>query len=54
MSELPNKVLLATDSSEDAAVATLAAVDIASRGGSELHVVHVWHDMPSPYAHSFV
>ena len=54
MSELPNKVLLATDSSEDAAVATLAAVDIASRGGSELHVVHVWHDVPSPYAHSFV
>jgi nucleotide-binding universal stress UspA family protein len=54
MSELPNKVLLATDGSEDAAVATLAAVDIASRSGSELHVVHVWHDVPSPYAHSFV
>jgi nucleotide-binding universal stress UspA family protein len=54
MSELPNRILLATDGSEDAAVATLAAIDIASRGGSELHVVHVWHDVPSPYAHSFV
>jgi nucleotide-binding universal stress UspA family protein len=51
---LPNRILLATDGSEDAAVATLAAIDIASRGGSELHVVHVWHDVPSPYAHSYV
>jgi nucleotide-binding universal stress UspA family protein len=51
---LPNRILLATDGSEDATVATLAAIDIASRGGSELHVVHVWHDVPSPYAHSYV
>ncbi len=51
---MPNRILLATDGSEDAAVATLAAIDIASRGGSELHVVHVWHDVPSPYAHSYV
>jgi nucleotide-binding universal stress UspA family protein len=54
ISELPNRVLLATDGSEDAAVATLAAIDIANKGGSELHVVHVWHDVPSPYAHFFI
>ena len=54
ISELPNRVLLATDGSEDVAVATLAAIDIANKGGSELHVVHVWHDVPSPYAHFFI
>jgi len=54
ISELPNRVLLATDGSEDAAVATLAAIDIANKGGSELHLVHVWHDVPSPYAHFFI
>jgi nucleotide-binding universal stress UspA family protein len=31
-----------------------AAVDLSNRTGSELHAVHVWHDMPSPYAHAFV
>ena len=51
---MPNRVLLAIDGSEDAAVAALAAIDIANKGGSELHVVHVWHDVPSPYAHFFI
>ena len=54
ISELPNRVLLATDGSEDVAVATLAAIDIANEGDSELHVVHVWHDVPGPYRHGFV
>jgi nucleotide-binding universal stress UspA family protein len=54
MSAFPTKILLATDGSEDAVQATEAAADLASKSGSELHVVHVWHDVPSPYAHAFV
>jgi nucleotide-binding universal stress UspA family protein len=54
MSVFPTKILLATDGSEDAAQAREAAADLARRSGSELHVVHVWHDVPSPYAHAFV
>jgi nucleotide-binding universal stress UspA family protein len=54
MSVFPTKMLLATDGSEDAVQATEAAADLARRSGSELHVVHVWHDVPSPYAHAFV
>jgi len=54
MSVFPTKILLATDGSEDAAQATEAATDLAKKSGSELHVVHVWHDVPSPYAHKFV
>ena len=54
MSVFPTKILLATDGSEDAAQAREAAADLARRSGSELHIVHVWHDVPSPYAHTFV
>ena len=54
MSVFPTKILLATDGSEDAAQATEAARDLATKSGSELHVVHVWHDVPSPYRHGFV
>lgn len=54
MSEFPTKILLATDGSEDAAQATEAAVDLAKKSGSELHVVHVWHDVPTSYRHGFV
>ena len=54
MSVFPTKILLATDGSEDAARATDAASDLAKRTGSELHVVHVWHDVPGPYRHGFV
>ncbi len=42
------QVLLATDGSEDAALATRAAVELSKKGGSELHLVHVWRDVPSP------
>jgi nucleotide-binding universal stress UspA family protein len=54
MSVLPSRILLATDGSEDAALATRAAVDISRQSGSELHLVHIWRNVPSPYAHSFV
>jgi nucleotide-binding universal stress UspA family protein len=54
MSAFPTKILLATDGSEDAAQATEAATDLAAKSDSELHVVHVWHDVPGPYRHAFV
>src|SRR5215213_6002024 len=54
MSVFPTKILLATDGSEDAARATEAASDLAASSGSELHVVHVWHDVPGPYRRGFV
>ena len=53
MSVLPTKILLATDGSEAARQATEAATDPAVKSGSELHVVHVWHDVPG-FAHGFV
>ena len=42
----PEKVLLATDGSDDAAAATHAAADIAGRSGAELHVVHAFEFVP--------
>ena len=41
MSIFPTRILLATDGSEEAELATLRAVDLAERTDSELHVVHV-------------
>ncbi len=50
MDTMFKKVLLATDGSEDAALAARAAVGLCGRTGSELHVVHVWSDVPpAPY-----
>src|SRR5919199_2532736 len=40
MSIFPTRILLAIDGSEEAALATQTAVDIAQKTGSELHVVH--------------
>ena len=40
MSVLPTKLLLATDGSEEATLATRTAADIATKTGSELHVVY--------------
>ena len=54
MDGFPTKILLATDGSEDATLAERAAIDLSQKGGSELHVVHVWHDVPTPHARSFV
>ncbi|HEX5916020.1 MAG TPA: universal stress protein, partial [Rubrobacter sp.] len=54
MNRFPKKILLATDGSENTAQATKAAVDISRRRGSEIHLVHVWHDVHTPHAHAFV
>jgi nucleotide-binding universal stress UspA family protein len=47
MSIFPTRILLATDGSEDADLALRTAVDVAEKTGSELHVVHAWHSVPS-------
>jgi nucleotide-binding universal stress UspA family protein len=54
VTHFPTRLLLATDGSENAAQATKAAVDIARRRGSEIHLIHVWHDVHTPHAHAFV
>jgi nucleotide-binding universal stress UspA family protein len=41
MSIFPTKILLATDGSSEAELATRTAVDLAQKTGSELHVIHV-------------
>jgi nucleotide-binding universal stress UspA family protein len=41
MGLFPTRILLATDGSEEAELATLRAVDMAEKTDSELHVVHV-------------
>jgi nucleotide-binding universal stress UspA family protein len=41
MSTFPTRILLATDSSEEAELAALRAVELADATDSELHVVHV-------------
>lgn len=53
MGVLPERILAATDGSQDAVRATEAASDLAKRSGAELHVVHVWHDVRG-FAHDFV
>ncbi len=53
MSAFPQKILVATDGSADAERATEAASDLTKRAEAELHVVHVWHDVPG-FAHDFV
>jgi nucleotide-binding universal stress UspA family protein len=49
MNGFPEKILLATDGLESMALASRAAVDLARGGGAQLHVVHVWHTVPSPH-----
>jgi nucleotide-binding universal stress UspA family protein len=46
MSIFPTTVLLATDGSEEASLATEAAVEISVKTGSELHVIHVYGVVP--------
>jgi nucleotide-binding universal stress UspA family protein len=48
MSALPEKILLATDGSEDAKLAARAAADLSERTGAELHVIHAWQYVPHP------
>ena len=52
MSIFPTKVLLATDGSKEAQLATTAAADLAKRTGSELHLVYVSHTPPVYYESS--
>lgn len=42
------RILLATDGSENAALAGRAAADISNKTAAELHVVHVWTYVPPP------
>lgn len=46
MSAFPTKILLATDGSEDSALAAQAAIGNANETGAELHVVHVGETRP--------
>jgi nucleotide-binding universal stress UspA family protein len=46
MSIFPTKILLATDGSKEAELATRSATDLAQKTGSELHVVHVFGIAP--------
>ena len=54
MNRFPTKILLATDGSENASQAAEAAVDLARRSGSELHVVHVWHVLLGSHSEGIV
>ena len=51
---LPKTILLATDGSEDAALAARAAVDLAMGAGAELHVAHAWQAVPTTRFEAFV
>src|SRR5687767_5751408 len=42
------RILLATDGSEEAALAGRVAADLSNRTAANLHVVHVWTDVPPP------
>lgn len=53
MEHLPEKVLLATDGSKDAALAARAAVDVCERTGAELHIVYAWHSVPTTRLRAF-
>jgi nucleotide-binding universal stress UspA family protein len=46
---LPAKILVATDGSKEAELASSSAADLAERTGSELHVVYVGHMPPVFY-----
>ena len=54
MSNLPKKVLLATDGSEDATLASRAAIDLSREAGAELYVVHAWNAVPSPHFETWI
>jgi len=49
VSEIPKKILLATDGSGDAILARRAAVDLASLTRAEVHVAHSWHVPPTAF-----
>jgi nucleotide-binding universal stress UspA family protein len=47
MSTFPTKILLATDGSSEAELATRTAVDLGQQTNSELHVIHVLDIVPT-------
>jgi nucleotide-binding universal stress UspA family protein len=49
MNVFPTRILLATDASEEARLATQTAVELAYKTGSELHVVHVGETSVPPF-----
>jgi nucleotide-binding universal stress UspA family protein len=51
---MPEKVLLATDGSKDAALAARAAVDVCEGTGAQLHVVHAWQSVPTARLRPFM
>ncbi len=51
---MPEKVLLATDGSKDAALAARTAVDVCEGTGAQLHVVHVWYSVPTARLRPFM
>ena len=52
MSIFPTKILLATDGSREAQLASQTAADLAQKTDSELHVVHVLPLPLTPYQRS--
>lgn len=50
----PRIVLLATDGSENTNAAIEKAASIARGTGADLHLVHVWHDVPTAHFHNLV
>ena len=48
MSPLPEKILLATNGSEDAKLAARAAADFSAKTGAQLHIIHAWQYVPHP------
>jgi nucleotide-binding universal stress UspA family protein len=52
MPVFPTRILLATDGSPDAALATQSAIELCEKTGSELHVVHVGEFLPTLYAYT--
>ncbi|MBX6764556.1 MAG: universal stress protein [Rubrobacteraceae bacterium] len=51
MDVLVNRILLATDGSEDAELAARAAAGIAKGTGADLHLVHAWCPVPTHVAY---
>ncbi len=50
MSVFPTKILLATDGSKEAALASQTAAELAQKTGSELHVIHVGETLGPGYS----
>lgn len=49
MSVVLKKILVGTDGSKDAALATQAVIDLSTKTGAELHVVHAWRRPQAPF-----